>query len=103
MASFIALGQIAAGPEFQSRVAYAMGVAAAAVYSEVNTTPGHIARAAFAVKVANGSYSLPAAAMMVLGNSSIAAEANNAVAGNAIPDSDIQFAVNSLWNVLAGA
>jgi hypothetical protein len=103
MATFIALGQIAATPEFQSRVAYSMGVAAAAVYSEVNTVTGHAARAAYAVKVANGSYNLASAAMVVLGNSTIAAEANNGISGNAIPDADIQFAVNSLWNMLAGA
>lgn len=103
MATFIALGQIAPTSEFQSRVAYAMGVAAASVYSEAGTVPGHTARAAFANKVANGNYSLPAAALLVLSNATIAAEANNAVSGNAIPDSDIQFAVNSLWNLLAGA
>lgn len=103
MATFIVLSQVAATTEFQQRVAYAMQVAAAAVYAEVNTTPGHTARAAYANKAANGNYNLAAAAMLVLSNSTIAAEAVNTASGNAIPDSDIQFAVNSLWNVLAGA
>lgn len=104
MANYVDLGSIATRSDFQSRVAYAMGIAATNVYSEVNTTPGHANRALFATKVANGNYNLPSAALMVLGNSSIGAEANISTAnGYAIPDSDIQFAVNSLWNVMAGA
>lgn len=103
MASFIVLSQVAATSEFQQRVAYAMGVAAANVYAEANTVAGHAARAAYATKVASGNYSLPAAANLVLSNSTIAAEATNTASGNSIPDADIQFAVNSLWNVLAGA
>ena len=104
MASFNQLGQIAVTPQFQSRVKYAMGVAAASVYAEVNTTTGHAARAAFSVKVSAGNYSVLDAAYAVLGNSSIAAEAVYATQPDfAIPDSDIQFAVNSLWNLFSGA
>lgn len=173
MGSFVDNGSIATRDDFKSRVAYAMGIAAAAVYNEalvanavtaagsavlhfasvpgsivaglpandltapgvipagttvLSTTAtsvtlsanvtgagvgvgdsiafvnGHAARAAFAVKVANGNYNLAAAALLVLGNSAIGAEANiNTANGYAIPDADIQFAVNSLWNVLAGA
>lgn len=61
----------------------------------------HSARASFAVKVASGGFSLQAAAFAVLTNATIAAEAQIG-GGNNIPDSDIQFAVNSLWNLLAG-
>lgn len=103
MATFAALGSISTADEFRKRVAYALGVSAAAVYAESTGITGHVARAAYAVKVANGTYDLGAAAIMVLGNSTIAAEATVGVAGNTIPDSDIQFSVNSLWNVLAGA
>jgi hypothetical protein len=62
----------------------------------------HSARAAFAIKVAQGTYNLQAAAFAVLTNATIAAEATNGVSGNTIPDADIQFSVNSLWNMLAG-
>lgn len=108
MANFSQLGQIANQMDFQARVAYAMNVAAAAVYSESTGITGHTARAAYANKVANGTYSLPAAALVVLSNSTIAAEAvvtvsQGSASGNSIPDADIQFAVNSLWNLLAGA
>lgn len=103
MATFAQLGTIATQGEYQQRVGYAMGVAAAAVYAESTGITGHVARAAFATKVANGTYSLPAAAIMVLSNSTIAGEAVITGSGNSIPDSDIQFAVNSLWNVMSGA
>lgn len=103
MATFAQLGTIATSGEYQQRVAYAMGVAAAAVYAEGTGVTGHVARAAFATKVANGTYNLPAAAILVLSNSTIAAEAVVTGSGNSIPDTDIQFSVNSLWNVLAGA
>lgn len=108
-ANFAQLAQIAASQEFQQRVSYAMNVAAANVYAEAGTVTGHAARAGFAIKVANGSYNLPAAAIAVLTNATIAAEAtvSNPQQGvattlNTIPDADIQFAVNSLWNLLAG-
>lgn len=103
MATFAQLGSIATSGEFQQRVAYAMGVAAASVYSEAGTVTGHAARASYANKVANGNYDVAAAALAVLGNSTIAAEGTVGVSGNTIPDADIQFAVNSLWNLLAGA
>lgn len=64
----------------------------------------HAQRAAFARNVVNGNYNLPAACFAVLGNSTIASEANPTTMPDfAIADADIQFAVNSLWNVLAGA
>lgn len=104
MANYNALGQIAAAPQFQSRVKYAMNVAAAAVYAEVNTTTGHAARALYATKVAAGTYSLIDVTYAVLGNASIAAEAIYSTQPDfAIPDADIQFSVNSLWNLFAGA
>jgi polyferredoxin len=102
-ASFLQLAQIANSQTFQQRVSYAMSVGAATVYNEASTVTSHNARAAYASKVANGNYNLQAAAAAVLSNATIAAEAvNDGSQGNAIPDSDIQFAVNSLWNLLTG-
>lgn len=98
------IGQIASLPEFQQRVGYWLMSAAVAVYAEAGTTPGHAARTAYAIKVANGQANLQSAALAVLTNATIAAEAvKTNAAGNGIPDGDIQFAVNSLWNLLAGA
>lgn len=107
MATFAQLGIIATEQEFMQRVQYAMSVAAVNVYAESPTTQGHAARAALAVRVLNGNFALVSACYGVLTNSTIAAEAtipsSGPPAGNTIPDTDIQFAVNSIWNSLAGA
>jgi hypothetical protein len=102
--TFADAGQLARIDEFERRVAYAMKVAAVNVYAEVTTVVGHVARAAYAVKVANGDYNLSEVTLAVLTNATILAEGNlTTTPGNAIPDGDIQFAVNSIWNLLAGA
>lgn len=103
MASYSVLGQIATQPDFQNRVAFAMNSAAVSVYNEAGSTTGHVARALYATKVLTGQYSLSAACLGVLVNSTIQGEAVQNTVGNAIPDSDIQFQVNSIWNALAGA
>lgn len=103
MASFSDLGIIAKDSNFQGRVQYAMTVAAVNVYSEATNTVGHPARLAFAKQVFAGTFNITFSCMLVLTNASIAAEANLATTpGFAIPDGDIQFAVNSLWNDFAG-
>jgi len=103
MATYNQLGVVAHAPQFQDRIRYALNVAAANVYSETGVT-NHAARAAYATKVTAGQYSLLDATFAVLGNSTIAAEAQvNTQPDFAIPDTDIQFSVNSLWNLLAGA
>jgi hypothetical protein len=101
-ANFVQLAAIANSTEFLQRVGYSMSVGATTAYNEVGTTQNHSARAAFAIKVAQGNYNVQAAAFAVLTNATIAVEAVNGVSGNSIPDGDIQFAVNSLWNMLAG-
>lgn len=102
-ATFSDLGSIANDANFQRRVGYAVTVAAVNVYSEAANTAGHPARVAFAIRVFNGGYSIYYACLLVLTNATIAAGANFTVTpGFSIIDSDIQFAVNSLWNDLAG-
>lgn len=102
-ASLSDLGTIAKDANFQIRVGEAMEVAAVNVYAESPGTTGHGQRKAFALLVFNSNYSPLAACEMVLTNATIAAEANVATTpGFAIPDADIQFAVNSLWNDFAG-
>jgi hypothetical protein len=103
-ATFSQLTTISNNGDFQNRVAYSLLVAAVNVYSELSSTPGHIARSKFATTVVNGQFNIQPIALAVLTNSTIAAEANILTTpGFAIPDADIQFAVNSLWNALAGA
>lgn len=102
-ATFSDFGTISKDANFQNRVSYAMTVAAVNVYAESTGTAGHPARLIFAKNVFAGNYNLTSACQMVLTNATIAAEANVLTTpGFAIPDSDIQFTVNSLWNDFSG-
>ena len=104
MASYDDLIAISGNSGFQNRVRYALTSAAVSVYNELSSTTGHTARVAYASGVINGSYNLAPVSLAILTNSSIAAEATLSSAPDFnIPDSDIQFAVNSLWNCFAGA
>lgn len=97
MTTFATLATVAADTSFQAKIDYAMMVAATQIAAEDPATASHDIRKAFGTKVIAGNYSVARVALAVLTNSTIAAEA-----GSTIPDGDIQFAVNSLWNTLAG-
>lgn len=102
-ASFDDISTISANTAFQSRCQYALIVAAIDVMSEANTTGGHAQRLEYAKQVLQAQVSLVVVAMAVLTNATIGAEAVAATTpGYAIPDSDIQFAVNSIFNALSG-
>ncbi len=112
MASYDDLITIAGNGGFQNRVKYALASAAVSVYNELSSTTGHNQRVAYATSVIQGNYNLAPAALAVLTNTTIASEASLGTApgsvpatapGFNIPDSDLQFAVNSLWNALANA
>ncbi len=97
------LVQIAGNSAFQDRVKFALCSAAVSVYNELSSTTGHAQRVAFATGIIQGNYNLAPAAMAVLTNTTIASEATMATPGFGIPDTDIQFAINSVWNALANA
>jgi hypothetical protein len=104
MADYDDLIKIAGNSGFQDRIKYALTQAAVSVYNESSSTTGHLARLAYATGIIGGSYNLAPAALAVLTNTTIATEATLGSAPDfAIPDTDIQFAVNSLWNALANA
>ena len=104
MADYDDLITIAGNNGFQNRIKYALTSAAVSVYNELSSTTGHSARVSYAVSIINGNYNLAPASLAVLTNPTIAAEATLSSAPDfGIPDSDIQFAVNSLWNALANA
>jgi hypothetical protein len=103
MATWSTLSDIVNAPVFQNRVHMAMQEAAWSVYSEDVSTVGHAERAAYANKVANGTFALSEVCYLVLTNPSVGAEADPLQPPDyGIPDADIQFAVNSYWNLLAG-
>lgn len=96
---------IANNAGFQNRIQFALVNAALAVVAEVNTTPNHATRVTYAQKVLAGTASILEACYCALNNSTILAEADvtqTAASGFAIPDTDIQFAINSDLNALAG-
>ncbi len=104
MASYDDLIKIAGNSGFQERVKYALTSAAVSVYNELSSTTGHTQRVAYASGIIQGNYNLAPASLAVLTNTSIAAEASLSSAPDfSIPDSDIQFAVNSLWDCMATA
>lgn len=104
MASYDDLILIAGNNGFQNRIKYALTSAAVSVFNEASSTTGHTARVAYANAIIAGNYNLAPAALATLTNASIAAEATLSSAPDFhIPDSDIQFAVNSLWDALANA
>lgn len=104
MASYAELITIAGNSGFQDRVKYALTSAAVSVFNEASSSTGHAARVAYADSVIAGNYNLAPASLAVLTNTTIAAEATLGSAPSfGIPDGDLQFAVNSLWNVLANA
>lgn len=93
---------IARNSGFQDRIKYALESASIDVLAEATTTANHSARRAFAVKVLAGNIDSVATATAVLTNSTIAAEANSATTPDyAIPDGDIQFTVNSMFDAFA--
>jgi hypothetical protein len=101
MASFQDLQTIANDAAFRGRCMYALTVAAVAnINSAGPTTP----LVAYCTQVLQGAVTGYQVALTVLTNVTIAAEATTASLPGctSVSDSDIQFAVNSLFNALAG-
>lgn len=93
---------VAAKPSFIARVRYALTLAAVNVAAESAATPNHAARLVLATAVLGGSY--PAGAVSaVLANPTIAAESDSSQRGENVADGDLQFAINSLFDSLAGS
>lgn len=103
MASLTDLGYIAQDAHFQQRVNLAAVNAALAVMAEANTVTAHALRVTFATKILSGSANVLLLAYGILENSTISAEAVITTAPDfAIPDSDIQFAMTTIFNAFAG-
>lgn len=91
---------------FLERVGYKLISAAISVMNEDVGTAHHVERVQYARSIIAGGMQsglFTNVAVMVLTNPAIAAEADtNTQPDLAIPDSDIEFQVNSLFNSLAG-
>lgn len=103
MALYRDLINISRQDSLQDRVKYALETAAINVMAESNTVTSHATRVTYAIKVLSGQENLFECAVAVMTNPTIAAEANIATIPDfGIPDTDMQSAVNSLFNALAG-
>jgi hypothetical protein len=104
MASNTDLMAIARNEKFQDRIRYDIQKAAIAVCSEDSQTASHPQRIAYARLLISGNIQILSWAIAVVTNSTIANEAtlDPQVADFGIPDSDIEFTVNSLFNAFAG-
>jgi hypothetical protein len=94
---------VARVPAFQDRVKYAAVKAAVAVMAESAGTASHAQRVVYARSILAGLIDILSLAVGVTTNTTILAELNPAAAPNyGVPDADIEFTVNSLFNAYAG-
>jgi hypothetical protein len=95
--------------DYLKRVAQALVESAVTIYGEVNTTPGHAARAAYAVLVATD----PPVSMITNGSGGVV-QPDKRVFGvarllttqgldNTSTDAQLTAGVATVWNALAGA
>lgn len=99
------LMSIARDPNFQDRIRSVLNKSALDVMAEDAGTAFHPQRVTFASKVLVENVNLFEVCIAVLNNATIAAEADVAKTLNAdfgIPDSDLPFTVNSIFNAFAG-
>jgi hypothetical protein len=105
MADLQDLNTIANDAAFRGRCREALTLAANNVMAEDINTSGHALRLAYAQIVLAGNQNDYSVALAVLANPTISVEATiQSLPGatSSIPDSDIQFTINSLFNALAG-
>lgn len=91
---YIDQANLANDPTFQNRTKEAFKVAAIAIYNELTTVPGHAVRAQFATRILNEQMNLiPLIAAVAAADLTLAAASS---------DAQIESAVASIWNALAG-
>lgn len=102
MADSISISRIARHPRFQDRVDFYMAKGAIAVMAESTGTTGHAARVTYAKSVLDGTASVLEHATAALTNATLTANADDTVDNHGITDSDLEFAVNEMWNAMSG-
>ena len=102
MADSITLSRVARHPRFQDRVDFMLAKAAISVLSESTSTEGHADRVVYAKSVLDGSASVLEHATAALTNATLTAAATLDADDHGISDSDLEFAVNEMWNAMSG-
>jgi hypothetical protein len=94
---------VSRAPAFQDRVRYAAIKAATAIMAESAGTASHAQRVTYAKSVLAGLIDIFSLTVGVVTNPTIFAELNPTATPNyGVPDADIEFTVNSLYNAFAG-
>jgi hypothetical protein len=94
---------VSRAPAFQDRVRYAVVKAASAIMAEAAGTASHAQRVAYAKLVLAGMVDIFSLSVGVTSNPTVFAELNPAATPNyGVPDADLEFTVNSLFNAYAG-
>ena len=97
------LHAIASSAKFKDRTNYYMVKAAIAVKSETLATAGHSERSIYADNVLDAEADIFEHALASLTNGTLAAAADITDSDqHGITDSDLEFAVNEMWNAMSG-
>lgn len=94
---------VATNPTFMGRVHYFALKAAIAVVNESDATAHHSERVRLANKVIRGNLDQNVLPRLVVTNATVAATiaAEEEPTGVTVPDGDLEFVVNSVWDALA--
>lgn len=93
---------VARNSGFQDRIRYLLALASTAILAEVNTTANHAARVIYAKAVLTGTADFLAASVVIMTNTTIAAEAVLSSDDFGIPDTDLTYQIGQAFNELAG-
>lgn len=93
--AFIDKAELGLDPTWRSRCQVAALIAAADVSAEDVATPGHNIRAAYATKYTNQSATMSGPVAMAVASAP-------GITGADATDQDIQFTINSIWDLLSG-
>lgn len=96
-------GMLAVAQEsFRRRIKYYMQKGATAVIGELGTTPGHALRKTYADSVLAGTASIYEMAVAVATNTTVVGKLDALGGHSGVPDSDLEFTVNSMWDDFSG-
>lgn len=95
--------QAASKPAFYQRVSFIALKAAQNVANESDATPNHANRIAYAGRVLKGDDKALLLALHIAASNATIASTLETSGGDAVPDSDLEYAMGQVWDVRANA
>ena len=95
--------EAASTPTFYTRVAFIALKAAQNVSNEAGSTPNHANRLNYAGLVLSGEDKALLLALHIAASNSTIASTLETSGGNAVPDSDLEYAMGQIWDSRANA